>query len=91
MKWFVEERNFHGGWNPAVYYSKEPPSQQTTSGKRTFRKDPVKIVDEHIMLDFTTICAIYGQAELSLKVDHDAFDKVAAELDKIEERRLHLS
>lgn len=107
MKWFVEEKNFHGGWKPAIYYSKEPPSAQTANGRRTFRKDPVKIADEHLMLDFNAICAIYGEpknpaevlrklameqaAELGLEVDHASFDEVAAELDKPVKRRLHLS
>lgn len=65
MKWFVEERNFHGGWKPAIYWSKEPPSTKTASGVRTFRKDPVQIADEHLMLEFSEICRIYGSDTLA--------------------------
>lgn len=28
MKWFVEEKGFRGNWCPAIYYSKEPPSER---------------------------------------------------------------
>lgn len=60
MKWFVLERTFSGGWKPAIYWSKEPPSTSTASGKRTFFKDPVQIAPEHLELSLKEINAIYG-------------------------------
>lgn len=62
MKWFVEERNFRGRWVPAVYYSKEPPSEKRTeSSKRTFRSPPVAVKVEHDGLDLKGLQAVYGK------------------------------
>lgn len=60
MRWFVEEKNFKSEWSPAVYYSKEPPSEKTAAGQRTFRKAPVEIDGAHYELPFKEIVRIYG-------------------------------
>lgn len=67
MKWFVEEKGFRGNWCPAIYYSKEPPSEKRTEGARkVFRNPPKAIAVEHLDLPFNEICQIYGASERRL-------------------------
>jgi hypothetical protein len=62
MKWFVEEKGFRGNWCPAIYYSKEPPSEKRTEGARkVFRNPPKAIAVEHFDLPFKEICHIYSE------------------------------
>lgn len=64
MKWFVEEKGFRGNWCPAIYYSKEPPSEKRTEGARkVFRNPPKAVAAEHLDLPFDEIRRIYGAAD----------------------------
>lgn len=67
MKWFVEEKGFRGNWCPAIYYSKEPPSEKRTEGARKmFRNPPKAVAAEHLDLSFDEIRQIYGVNEPSV-------------------------
>jgi hypothetical protein len=63
MRWFVEEKTFKGTWSPAIYYSKEPPSEKGLSSSRTFRKPPIALPPEHNCLSFREVVDLYGVKE----------------------------
>lgn len=71
MTWFVEERTPLGHWSPRLYHD-EAPSRATPDGKRTFRADPVKVIDglacysvEAIATILSPDGALYGKVSQS--------------------------
>lgn len=63
MRWFTEEKQFDGTWAPAVYFSKEPPSDKGYGRRTTFRAPPVPVKPEHYDLGLDQLNEIYGVKE----------------------------
>lgn len=59
-RYFVEERQFDGGWKPAVYHGSEPLEKTPGGKRRTFRAAPVLIPTCHHKLNLGQLAEVYG-------------------------------